>query len=154
MKKLIMTMFICLSGVFYAACNINVTDYFVNLFGTNTENTMFFVDVYQYNEKNIIFVKDNDLYVKGTKLMGIDPTKFASLDSGYYIYDGNLYYLDKKLPAYKGKIDNLRTYQTKASKVIKDKTECSGTAVEQVDNYLKILNGPVLYKNGAALGKR
>lgn len=43
MKKVILTLFICLSAIFYAACNVEPTDYFKNAFGEDTTDSMFFV---------------------------------------------------------------------------------------------------------------
>lgn len=154
MKKFILTLFICLSGVFYAACNVNSTDYFNKLFGEDKGETMFFLDTEQYNERNIMFIKDYELYVRGQKFMGIDPTKFNYLDNGYYAINQTVYFLDKKLMDYDGKIDNLRTYSVHNTKIDKSNSECKGEDIGSNDYYLKILNGRVLYKNGIALGKK
>ncbi|MBP9478395.1 MAG: hypothetical protein KBF12_07215 [Sebaldella sp.] len=154
MKKLILTLFLCLSAIFYAACNVNVTDYFSNTFGEDKENAIFFLDIEQYNEKNILFMKDNVMYVNGQKSIGTDPTQFAYLDNGYYIQGGFVYFLDKKLMPYSGKIDSLRTYATHNTKIDKSNSECKGEDIGKNDFYLKMVNGKVLYKNGIALGKK
>ena len=65
MKKVILTLFICLSAIFYAACNVEPTDYFKNAFGEDTTDSMFFVELRQYNERNIMFIKDAKLYIRG-----------------------------------------------------------------------------------------
>ena len=153
MKKLILTLFICLSAIFYAACNVNVTDYFTKTFGEDKDDTMLFLDMEQYNEKNILFMKDNVLYVNGEKFMETDPTKFAYVDNGYYVYDENVYFLNKKLMSYTGKIDNLRSYATHNTKIDKSNSECKGEDIGKTDFYLKMVNGRVLYKNGVSLGK-
>ena len=153
MKKVILTLFICLSAIFYAACNVEPTDYFKNAFGEDTTDSMFFVELRQYNERNIMFIKDGKLYIRGKEFTGIDPTKFNSLDYGYYAIDNAVYYLDKKLMDYSGKIDNLRTYEVHNTKIDNKNPDCKGEDIGMNDFYLKVLNGRELYKNGNALGK-
>ena len=63
MKKVILTLFICLSAIFYAACNVEPTDYFKNAFGEDTTDSMFFVELRQYNERNIMFIKQTTINV-------------------------------------------------------------------------------------------
>ena len=154
MRKLILTLFICLSGVFYSACNINPTDYFNKLFGENREATMFFLDMEQYNERNIMFIKDKTLYVRGEKIMTVDPTKFNYLDYGYYTIDRAVYFLDKKLMDYTGNMSNLRTRSVHNKKIDNSNSECKGQDIGLNDFYLKLLNGSDLYKNGNSLGRR
>ena len=153
MKKVILTLFICLSAIFYAACNVEPTDYFKNAFDEDTTNSMFFVELRQYNEKNIMFIKDGKLYIRGKEFTGIDPTKFNSLDYGYYTIDNTVYFLDKKLMNYSGKIESLRTYEVHNTKIDNKNPDCKGEDIGTNDFYLKILNGRVLYKNGNSLGK-
>lgn len=151
MKKLILTLFICLSAIFYSECN--VTDYYYELFGTNKDDTMFFLDMNEYNEKNIMFMKEHDIYVRKNKFLDIDTTDFFYVDNGYYVHGNKLYFLDKELMNYTGKIDDLRTYSTHNTKIDKNNFECENQDIGKNDFYLKMINGRVLYKNGVSLSK-
>lgn len=148
MKKSIFILFFSLCGIFFSACNIDITDYYYELFGTSKDETMFFLDMKEYNEKNIMFIKDRDLYVRKAKFLNTDPTMFFYVDNGYYVHDGKLYFLDKELKNYNGKIDDLRTYSTHNTKINKNDFECKNLDIGKNDFYLKMINGRVLYKNG------